>query len=30
MAENINQGRWISLQEVRDYLGMKCQGHALD
>ena len=24
MAENINQGRWISLQEVRDYLGMKC------
>ena len=24
MAENINQDRWISLQEARDYLGMKC------
>ena len=24
MAENINQGKWISRQEVRDYLGMKC------
>lgn len=23
MAENINQARWISLQEVCDYLGVK-------
>jgi excisionase family DNA binding protein len=23
MAENINQDRWISLQEVCDYLGVK-------